>query len=119
MVDAAGDVLVLVEAVDDLVRDDVPGTGVRAAEALGEAEEAAVGAAWHAVLAVALQHQLVDQAELVVEVLADVPVHAEERVTAHLDAHRASAHGNAPQHRHHVGAAEAFPEGAVRGPWNP
>ncbi len=106
VMDRADDVLMLVVAVDDLVRDDVAGDRLHAVEAVGETKERAVGAQRHTRFTVALEHHPIDQSELVVEILADVPMHAEEGITAHLHADGPAAHRHRPQHGHHVGPAQ-------------
>src|SRR5262249_32632358 len=61
----------------------------------------------HTLLAVPLQHQLVEQSELVVQVLTDVPVHTEEGIATELDADSRAPHRDGPEHRQHAGATEA------------
>ncbi|KAK8024441.1 hypothetical protein PG993_012507 [Apiospora rasikravindrae] len=72
--DAAGEMVLGVQTVDDGVRDDI-------ARLCGNV--------------------------LVVEVDADVPVDAEERISPYLDADRPPSRGDGPQHGEHVGAPEA------------
>src|SRR2546421_10120066 len=98
--------LVCVVAVDDLIGDDASSGGVWAVETLREAKYPSIPPARHPLLTVAFEHHLVDQAELVIEVFTDVPMHAEKRITAHLDTHRPTAHCHGPQHGHHVRPAQ-------------
>ena len=41
------------------------------------------------------------------QVFADVPVHAQRRITAQLHADGAPTHRDGPEHGHHVGRAQA------------
>ena len=47
-------------------------------------------------LTVAFEHRLVDQAELVIEVFTDVPMHAQKWIAAHLDPHHLAAQSYGP-----------------------
>ena len=84
--------------VDYLVRGDLSGYRMRREELVGETERLIVHRApGHASFAVRPQHHLVDQTELVVHVLADVPMDAEERIATHLHSDDPPAGGESEQ----------------------
>ncbi|MFV2085424.1 hypothetical protein [Micromonospora sp. LOL_021] len=96
----------ILAAGDDLVGVHVTGVGDRTVERLPELEEPTIALTGNALLAVPIQHQLVDEAEVMPKVFPDVPVDTEGRVAAQLDADAPAAVGDRPQHRHHVGSTE-------------
>src|SRR5258706_3656442 len=106
LVDGSHHMLVCVYTVDDLIRDDVSRGGVWAVETLREAKYPSISPRRYPLLTVSFEHHLVDQAELVIEVFTDVPMHAEKGIAAHLDTHCLTAHCHGPQHGHHVRTAQ-------------
>ncbi|KAK7917436.1 hypothetical protein PG985_011044 [Apiospora marii] len=64
--DAAGEVVLVVQAVDDGVRNDVPRLGGNVVERVRQTEERAIHLLGQVRLAVALEHHLVDEAQLMV-----------------------------------------------------
>ncbi|KAK8071281.1 hypothetical protein PG997_011484 [Apiospora hydei] len=86
--DATGEMVLGVQAIDDGVRNDISRLRGHVIEGVCQTEQRTVKLLGQACLAVAREHHLVDQAQLVVEIDADVPVDAEERVSAYLNADR-------------------------------
>jgi hypothetical protein len=107
VMDFADHVEFLLVSLDDSSGYDVPRFGHGMVEQICQTEQCSIQSFRQVIQSVAIQHHLVDKAQLMVHVFTNVPVHSQKWVAAKFNTDGTAAHSYSPQHRQHVCASKA------------